>query len=275
MARVGLVAMESLYHFTPQSSRTNSMRCLPRRRCGPPGRSLPGRHYSPHGADGRQIVFHVVQAGDADLPHGQRGFPPPVYHGEGAVLPQKGPLFRLFTSRVKKKVSPLVSSPKEAVISLSKFDAVRENPVWWAKMFFLASMYSAISLWTSRWLGATLVTTATLGLDRMEISWKLGELHHRPVIGGDLFQDGQQRPADVAPFVDGEALLLQHFSDEGSGGGLAVGTSSPFTGQGHSSRKTSSSLVTTWPRRRAAVSWGVRYFIPGERKMISPSSHRG
>ena len=61
----------------------------------------------PHGADGRQIVFHVVQAGDADPPHGQNGdFLPPVYHGEGAVLPQKGSLFRLFAPGEEEGLTP-------------------------------------------------------------------------------------------------------------------------------------------------------------------------
>ena len=41
------------------------MRCSTPPKVRPPGRSLPGRP-PPHGADGRQIVFHVVQAGDAE-----------------------------------------------------------------------------------------------------------------------------------------------------------------------------------------------------------------
>ena len=40
-------------------------------------------------------------------------------------------------------------------------------------MFFFESMYSCMSLWTSRWLGERFVTTATSGLSRMEMSWKL------------------------------------------------------------------------------------------------------
>ena len=41
------------------------------------------------------------------------------------------------------------------------------------EMFFWHRLYSCISLWMSRWLGDRLVTTATSGLLRMEINWKL------------------------------------------------------------------------------------------------------
>ena len=53
------------------------------------------------------------------------------------------------------------------------FNTVREKAPWCSRMFFLASIYSCISLCTSRWLGERFVTTATSGLSRMEISWKL------------------------------------------------------------------------------------------------------
>lgn len=68
---------------------------------------------------------------------------------------------------------PRVSAAQAAVRALSAFKTVRPNAFWCKSTFFFAFTYSSISLCTSRWFGDRFVMTATFGLRRMEISWKL------------------------------------------------------------------------------------------------------
>ena len=58
------------------------------------------------------------------------------------------------------------------------------------------------------------------------------ELHHGKVRLLHLRAQGQQRGTDVAPQPDGMPLRLQHFADEGRGGGLTVRTGDGNQGTG-------------------------------------------
>ena len=75
--------------------------------------------------------------------------------------------------RENRQHSSAASGTNEAVTSLSAFSTTR-SPVFWNRIRLrLASIYSAMSVCQSRWLGATLVMTATCGLCAMRVSWKL------------------------------------------------------------------------------------------------------
>ena len=81
-------------------------------------------------------------------------------------------------------------------------------------MLRLASMYSCISLWWSRWLGVTLVTTAMLGLWCILMSWKLDSSHHGHVVGAHLGDMGS-RAAPMLPPDAPAACGLVELGDKG------------------------------------------------------------
>ena len=124
-------------------------------------------------------------------------------------------------------------------------------------MFRLASMYSCISLWWSRWLGVTFVTTATFGLRRMLMSWKLDSSTTATASGVTSASWG----SSAAPMLPPKKTLRPAASNILEISVVVVVLpSEPVTAtisQGQNSKKSSTSLVTIAPAFSAACSSGL------------------
>ena len=118
-------------------------------------------------------------------------------------------------------------------------------------------MYSCMSLWWSRWLGVTLVTTATLGLRRMLMSWKLDSSTTATASGVTAPSWGSSAAPMLPPrktLRPAASIILAMRVV------VVVLPSEPVTAmisQGQNAKKSSTSLVTIAPARRAACSSGL------------------
>ena len=164
---------------------------------------------------------------------------------------RKAPL-SVSCSRVNQTCSPLQSACMARVMSFSYPSTARQGGVWYSRMLRLASIYSCISLWWSRWLGVTLVTTATVGLLRILMSWKLDSSTTATSVGATSGSMGSSGAPMLPPrwTVRPAALNISLMRVV-----VVVLPSEPVTAtisQGHRSKKSSTSLVTMVPAAMAS-----------------------
>ena len=168
---------------------------------------LPG-NLTPHRAEGGQIIFDIVDAGDTDLIHRQDGGGAfAVVHVKNAILAEIGAERRLCPAAKLQRHTAHLRHKGGGDLVVGVEHGAAQAPLVQINVALGVDVFLHV-LVDVEVVGRDVGDDRHVGGLAHRNHLEAGQLHHRAVLRADLLDARQQRKADVAAQKDVEALRL-------------------------------------------------------------------